>query len=992
MIENARRQVFLVALIAALALLFTAVKDPKLGLDLSGGTQLIYDVDIEQAKAEGLVDASMSDDVIMKDTLAIISERVDPNGTRDAVITRRGETGFLIELPDVGETEAEIIKRQIENLGRLEMRLVAIEGYRDNGVNFDLTKEKERLEKWLDTDDAEGAKNRAAIARYPERIDRYNNLLTKDGGRLETQLRWFPRKIRAASGQGNTWDYSFSQDSRQRAFVVAVFGPGQYGAPPPAAVEGEEPPFLVELFPINMDAEHFTGEDMNAAGVRSSTDPNSGLPCVNYEIAAGKKGDYADWSSDNKGEKSAIILNGQVRSAPSFQGRIYGSGIITGSFTVGEAEDLAKVIKTGSLQVKPEPVSSQTIGATLGKRSIELGMFSISAGAILVLMFILAYYRLAGMVAFTAIALNVFLIYGVVQFIEATITLPGIAGLVLTMGMAVDANILIYERIREEINKGKELLQAVRSGFDRAMVTILDANITTFIAGVVLYNVGVGPVRGFAVTLMVGILTSLFTALFVTRLVFHYLMDRKLLEQFKVATWFTGLHFDFVKLGKGAFAGSIIAIIAGLAYSTTVPADKVLGLDFTGGASVELRLSEPQTVAQVRDLMATDEAFNAEFPDPMVNTMGSLVDGKASSFSVKLKISEEQRAQFEEEIKAAKERGEQYEPPYKRQLLGNPRLPLVAGAFSKVENNEDPGQPVNLAYAEVHFESPVEVAEVRQRLESQRGGNPNVSPIEGDEPQTTDLWVEFPIAKNASTTDITDAITTALDGMQDTTGQPVALSNPIPSAEIISGRMVGELRTAAIGALVLSLFLIVMYIRLRFREYKYGFAAVAALVHDVLITFCGVVALNSLGLVNAEIDLPMIAAFLTIIGYSINDTIVIFDRVRENVGEHDRLGDSKETFPELLNRSINQTLSRTILTSGTTLFVVFAVFLVNRGTGSGLEGFSFALIIGILSGTYSTIFIASPVVLWLRNREAARGDTNLEGKREDAGVPAKTSA
>ena len=147
-----------------------------------------------------------------------------------------------VDYPNRNE-EAEIIKRQIENLGRLEMRLVAIEGYRDNGVNFDLTKEKERLEKWLDTDDAEGAKNRAAIARYPERIDRYNNLLTKDGGRLETQLRWFPRKIRAASGPGNTWDYSFSQDSRQRAFVVAVFGPGQYGAPPPAAVEGEEPPF-----------------------------------------------------------------------------------------------------------------------------------------------------------------------------------------------------------------------------------------------------------------------------------------------------------------------------------------------------------------------------------------------------------------------------------------------------------------------------------------------------------------------------------------------------------------------------------------------------------------------------------------------------------------------------------------------------------------------------------------------------------------------------
>lgn len=992
MIENARRQVFLVALIAALALLFTVTKDPSLGLDLSGGTQLIYDVDIDRAKQDGLVDATMSDDEIMEQTLAIISERVDPNGTRDAVITRRGETGFLIELPDVGETEAEIIKRQIENLGRLEMRLVAIEDYRDNGVNFDLTKEKERIEKWLGEENAAGIKNSITIAEYPDRIDRFNNLATKDGGRLETQLRWYPRKIHSVAGTSDRWDYSYSQDTRQRGFVVAVFTAGQYGSPPPAAVEGEEPPFLVELFPINLDAEHFTGEEMNAAGVRSGTDSNTGLPCVFYEIAAGRKGDYADWSTDNKDEKSAIILNGLVRSAPTFQGRIYGSGIITGSFTVREAEDLAKVIKTGSLRVKPDPVSSNTIGATLGERSIRLGTISIGAGAILVLLFILAYYKLAGLVAFTAIALNMFLIYGVVQFIEATITLPGIAGLVLTMGMAIDANILIYERIREEVNKGKELLQAVRSGFDRAMVTILDANITTFLAGVVLYNVGVGPVRGFAVTLMIGILTSLFTALFVTRLVFHYLMARKLLQEFKVATWFTGLRFDFVAMGKKAFAMSMIAIVAALAYSTTVPTDRVLGLDFTGGASVELRLSTPLSVSELRSKMAADSKFNAEYPDPLINTMGDVVAGKAQIYSVKLKISHEQRVQLDQELEAAKERGEQLEPPYKKQLLDNPELPLVAGAFSRVENNEDPGQPVNLAYAEVHFESLVEVAEVRKRLEAQRGGDPNVSPIEGDDLQSSDLWVEFPIAKNASETDITDAIAVALDGMTDTSGKPVALSNPIPSAEIIGSRMVGELRTAAIGALVLSLFLIVMYIRIRFREYKYGFGAVIALVHDVLITFGVVVFLNSTGIANAEIDLPMIAAFLTIIGYSINDTIVIFDRVRENVSENERLGDSKETFAGLLNRSINQTLSRTILTSGTTLFVVLAVFLVNRGSGSGLEGFSLALIIGILSGTYSTMFIASPVVLWLRNRETARGVTpDPMVKDESAGVPAKTS-
>lgn len=991
MIENARRQVFLVALVAALALLFTLVKEPALGLDLSGGTQLIYEVDIDQAKKDGLVDANLSNDDIMRDTLAIISERVDPTGTKEPVITRRGENGFLIELPDVGETEAEIIKRQIETLGRLEMRLVAVEDYNQNGVSFDLPKEKERLEAWLKEKDADDIENRVVIAEHPDRIDRFNNLTITDGGRLQSSLRWFPRKIRPDNRQSDQWEYSYANDQRANANVVAVFTPGDYATAPKATAEDEPQPFLVELFPINMDSEYFKGEDMNAAGVRSGSDPQSGLPCVFYEVAAGKKSAYADWSSDNMNKRSAIILNGIVRSAPSFKGRIFGGGVITGSFTVREAEDLAKVIKTGSLQVKPEPVSSQTIGATLGKRSIRLGVISIGVGGLLVLLFILAYYRLAGLVAFTAIALNVFLIYGIVQFIEATITLPGIAGLVLTMGMAVDANILIYERIREEIAKGKELLQAVRAGFDRAMVTILDANITTFLAGVVLYNVGVGPVRGFAVTLMVGILTSLFTALFVTRLVFHYLMDRKLLTEFKVADWFVGFKFDFVRIGKVAFGCSIAVILIGLIYAATVRSDRMLGLDFTGGASVELRLKEGLTPLELAQRMESDPEFAAEFPDPMINTVGELTGDTATAFTVKLKITEAQRNKLDELQAEAKQRGEVFEPPYKQQLLSNAQLPLVAGAFSRVQNNPWPGQPVNLAYAEVHFQNPVEVAEVKRRIEREKGGNPEVSALGGDADQTTDIVTEFPIAKDATPTEITDTITVALQEMTDVEGNPVALSNPIPSAEIIGSRMVGQLRTAAIGAMVLSLFLIVMYIRLRFHEYKYGIGAVAALVHDVLITFCVVVAFNNLGIVNAEIDLPMIAAFLTIIGYSINDTIVIFDRVRENLSEQKRLGDSKETFSQLLNRSINQTLSRTILTSGTTLFVVMAVYLVNRGTGSGLEGFAFALTIGIFSGTYSTIFIASPLVLWLRNRETAQAESSgTLAKGDGAKVAVKT--
>lgn len=983
MIENARRQAILVVLVTALAVIFAVKDKPALGLDLSGGTQLIYELDIPGARSAGELPPDVSDSEVMTETLSILGERIDPAGTRDPVITKRGEFGVLIELPDVGETEAEIIKRQIETLGRLEMRLLATPEYNEEGVRFELDDEKKRLEDWLAL---EG--NMDMVREFPERVDVFNTLSTAEGGRNNQEhLWWYPAKVMPSPRDSTRWDFADSVGQNQ-SFVVGTFDSQEYAAGPPPK-QGKDDPYLVEFYPVNMHAVHFTGEDMNAAGVRATTNPDDGTPCVQYEIAAGKKAAYADWSGDNKGNRSAIILNGFVKSAPSFLGRILNRGIITGRFTVQEAADLAKVIKTGSLQVKPEFVSSTTIGATLGARSINRGLWSICIGGVLVLLFILAYYRLAGMVAFTAIALNLLLIYGVVLFVKATITLPGIAGLVLTMGMAVDANILIYERIREEIKKGKELLQAVRTGFDRAMVTILDANITTFIAGVVLYNVGVGPVRGFAVTLMVGILTSLFAALVVTRLVFHYLIEGKKLTEFRAAGWFTGLSFDFVSKGRAAFVASVVFLVLGLGYvSVGVSTDRMLGLDFTGGASMQVSLADSRTEQQVRQELPP--AFTDEYPDPLINSLG----GEGKSFSIKVKLTSDQRDKLDRDKAAAKAAGESYEPPFKSLLLQGDSLPLVARAFSDVTNLEMPSGPTNLGTAEVHFANPVKLDDVRASLA--RYGEATVSSANPNDPEDVtearNVFVEIPVRKSVPASEIENMIAVALDELVDESGEQVALSNPIPSAEVIGSRMVGELRTAAIGAMVLSLFLIVMYIRLRFREYKYGIAAVIALVHDVLVTFCVVVVLNATGLVNAEIDLPMIAAFLTIIGYSINDTIVIFDRVRENTSEHERLGDSKETFPQLVNRSINQTLSRTILTSGTTLFVVLAVFLVNKGSGSGLEGFSFALIIGILSGTYSTMFIASPLILWLRAREEGGAGTAESVAKADSKVAVETTA
>ncbi|MDP6929055.1 MAG: protein translocase subunit SecD [Planctomycetota bacterium] len=976
MIDNARRQVLLVALVLATAIaLISTMWPPPLGLDLSGGSRLIYFVDIEAAKENEQVPDDADPEQIMLQTVAIIHERVDPTGTREAVVTRRGDRDILIELPKLRPAELDSVVRAVETLGRLELRMAADDDYNNDGVKFDMSEESKRLTEWLD---AEGEDRRELLTEDPEKVLLFNLLPQDAGGPAAGQqnLKWFPHRVKPRLDQPEAWDYAFSSNSGSNA--VAISSQERFSGKPSGPDD-----YLVEMLPINMSERYFRGEDMDPSAVGQTLD-EYGQPAVAYRIRNSRASDYADWSEEYIGKSSAIILNGYVRSAPVFQGRIYGDARITGQFTQTEVDELIKVLRTGSLQVKPTQKSKISIGASLGADSIKKGFLSIVFGGSVVLLFILAYYRLAGIVAFLAILMNITLILGSVVFIQATLTLPGLGGLVLTMGMAIDANILIYERIREEKRRGKDLLQAAKLGFERAMVTILDANITTFLAAVVLYNVGTGPIRGFAVTLMIGILTSLFTAFFVSRLIFHYMVDRKIMTDFKAAGWLTNSNFNFLRGAKIAGALSVIVIAAGIANFTQVPNAIKYGLDFTGGADLKVVFKEAKSPEELRERLRASAGFKTDFPNPVVNTAGAADGGRAREFSVKLKLSDDLRARYEAaETKHKQESDAVFEKPYKQQIMVALEDWLVPGAFEETKFSPHPSGTSDIAGTNIHFIEPVKIADVVTLIKASRGESASAVPSKGDPEAETgrDLLVEFQVAKGTPKETVTEWISKALDGnpkrglepLKDTAGNAMLLSNPIPEAEEIGSRMVGELRTAAIGAMVLALFLIVMYIRVRFHEYKYGLGAVAALIHDVFVALGIVTLCNQLGFVNAEIDLPMIAAFLTIIGYSINDTIVIFDRIRENVGDQQRLGDTKESFGDIINRSINQTLSRTILTSGTTLFVVIAQLVVNHGSGSSLEGFSFALIVGVLTGTYSTIFVASPIVLWLRNREISGG-------------------
>ncbi len=998
MLENASRQLFLVLLTIAAGIACCLLFDIPLGHDLKGGTQLRYELppDVLQqlVQKEGA-----PIDVIIEQTIAVIAERIDPTGTLDPLITRSGDTGILIELPFFEDPlELKRVRERVNNLGKLEMRMVADQDYVKDLVRFNMKAEQQRLQAWL-----QNPENKKRVTEDPREIKIFNNDQVT-GPIAFANLAWYPRLIRPTA-DGVAWDRPFSMMSQPQLSGGTVKGYEDAdfanGVVPEAMLKlPVEKRHLVEFVAINMLEQSFSGEDLDPSGVSAGPSGKGGLG-VHYSIIGARSSEYANWSERHIGKPSAIILNGYIKSAPTFESKIPGNGIITGDFTTAEVEELVKVLRTGSLRVEPQLVSSESIGPTLGRQAVERGAFSLIAGAVLVFLFMLWYYGAAGTIACVTLVLNVFLLWAAMLFMQATITLPGLGGIVLTMGMAVDANVLIYERIREEMAKGKDMLRSVRAGFERAMSAILDSNITTFLVGMVLFNVGVGPVRGFAVTLMVGIVTTVFTQFFVTRLLFHFALEKGKLDNYKPRSLFASLNLDYVASMKPCIAISAVVIGVGLAYTMFVaPREVTLGIDFTGGANMQMVVAQPASADAVRDRLQKDAVFSRDYPNAAVNTIGDSKEELAKQFNIRLKLNDGQRTAIEAGRKdhaqlrrTAEQAGAEppaaYEPPYVAELRRIFKDDLVQQAFSgAIDAPLADGQNQNLQFAQVdvHFTEPVSVAAARE-LMSKKLARCVVTPMaDVAATEAKSLRVEWTTQKATKPWQFANEVQEAIAGLADAKGKKILLSDPFPVAQEIQGRLVSDLRNAAIGALILAWALIVLYLRVRFHEYKYGIAAVVALIHDVLVALVMVVICNHLGLVQAEINLAMIACFLTIIGYSVNDTIVIFDRIRENTHENARLG-VYEPAKVLINRALNQTMSRTLLTSGLTLLVVLAQFLVNWGSDSDLESFAFAMIIGMVSGVYSTIYIAAPILIWLD-----KGDTGSTTTPAAAPVAANTNA
>jgi SecD/SecF fusion protein len=590
-------------------------------------------------------------------------------------------------------------------------------------------------------------------------------------------------------------------------------------------------PPTIEQVIVKKKAENGLAGDIvkNAMAVRG----NLGEPQIDFQLNDNGAKRFGEVTRNNIGQRLAIILDGELYSAPVIQSPIEtGNGQITGRFMVEQAQELANVLQN-PLRAPLKIVYSSDVDPTLGADSIRSGIRASIAGVFFVSLFMLCYYLLAGIVANIALVTNIIILLGVMCSIGTTLTLPGIAGVVLTVGMAVDANVLIYERIREELAKGKSLRGAIAAGYARAFGTIFDSHVTTLISSIILIFMGTGEIKGFGVTLTIGVAASLFTALVVTRLIFNFLLDHNWIKSLRMFHLIRATKLDFMKLAKPAFILSWTIILIGMGYGIFDRGSKMFGVDFAGGDSTTFSFHQKMDVEQIRTVLT-----QIGEKDSQIQYQKDVAGGGAETL----------------------------------------RVTTSNGSAEKVE------QALASQFPQAQFKTI---------------GQQRVGAVVGD-----------------------------------------------------------EIKRSAIIASLLSLFGILIYVAFRY-EFYFAVGAVVAVIHDVFMTIGCYCIAN--GVSGREFNATVVAAILTIIGFSTNDTIVIFDRIREDL----KLG-VRGSFKEIINQALNQTLSRTLITSGTVFIATFCLYVFGGGV---INDFAFTFLIGILTGTYSSIYIASALVLWLHKGE-----------------------
>lgn len=789
----------------------------RLGLDLQGGVHVVLEVDKSNLPEDEAVD-------VVERAMQVISNRVNEFGVAEPIIQKSGDNRIIVELPGLKDINRAMAL--INQTAQLEFKLLRDESELRTAI--------ERIDALLAAQITDTTQTDTSASPFGSSVAEQNpflSLIDVSGSEIivpasnvtrveEILARPDVKNFIPNGGEirgGNIRETASGQRVRSYYYMNVI--PEMTGAT------------LADAYP-----QTGSGTDIGSMGVAS----------IGFTTTDDGARTFARVTGNNIGRRMAIILDGRVFSAPNIQGRIpNGRGEITGMNSLEEAKDLSIVLRAGALPAPMEIQYKQVVGPSLGADAISSGKWASIMGLIAVFIFMAIYYRTSGLIANFALVLNLLFLLAVMAAFNATLTLPGIAGIILTMGMSIDANILIFERIKEELRAGKKTIrQAVNSGYDNALRTIVDANITTLITAFALYEFGTGPIRGFAVTLGFGIMISMFTAIVITRTLYDTLIERWHLEGVSIgkADPFGRYTFSFMKFGKTAFIITWSVILIGL-ITIGVRGGIKWGLDFQGGSLIEVHFDPPVEVQTIR------------------NALGNVtIDGQSLDLS-------------QSEIKT----------------FGEDNI-LVRVASSE--------------FSEEQLGTAVKATLKAQFPES----------LKGDE------------------------------------------SNWRRQESSVSPKIGKELMVDAMKAVGASIIGIILYITFRFRQvngFRFGVGAIVALVHDVLIV------LAVFSIIGEELSMPVVAALLTVVGYSTNDTIVVFDRIRESLGRA-----RKEGFSGVVDRSVNDCLNRTMMTSLTVLLVLG--FLLAGSTSSNW-GFSLALTFGVITGTYSSIFIASPIVVWWQN-------------------------
>lgn len=790
----------------------------------------------------------------------VLRKRIDKFGVTQPNIQRLGNSGrILVELP--GAKDINRVKKLLQSTAQLEFW----DAYKAEEFGLFISQANEVLKnlvevkKDINTEESQNLEENSKIDDLlgettadieDEIINPLIDLIKVGGQQGQPVLARFDIKDQQTVSDYLNLPQVRSLLSPEQRYVKFVWGIPQIDASLVSINTGFKNVELVELYALKGNRENIP--ELSGAVITDARQSYSstGQPTVSMQMntKGAKIWEAMTGRAFTQGSQIAIVLDDIVYSAPGVTtGAISGGNSeISGSFTLNEAVDLANVLRAGKLPASADIVQADEVGPSLGQEAIDSGVKSFLIALALVLIWMLFYYGKAGIASDIALTLNIVLIFGILAGLGAVLTLPGIAGIVLTIGIAVDANVLIYERIREELDKGKGQKEAVRDGFSNALSSILDANITTGLTALILFIFGTGPIKGFATTLLIGILTSLFTAIFISRLLIDWYINRGGKLDFSTSITkglFRNIKIDFLKKRKIAYVFSGLIILGGLASLFTTGLDE--GIDFVGGRTYQVRFAKDVNTEEVKD------ALNLTFGSVEVKTIGN---ANQLRISTKYKINENS-AEVDEEVQ------------------------------HKLYESLIPFLPDGITYQQF--------VDADNNIGKMYSGK--VSPTIADDIKRSSIW-------------------------------------------------------AVLGSLIV----VFLYILLRFKKWQFSLGAVTAVFHDVLIVI-GIFSITYKFMpFSMEIDQAFIAAILTVIGYSLNDTVVVFDRIREYLNEH-----SSWDFSRNVNVALNSTISRTLNTSLTTLVVLSAMFFLGADS---LRGLLFALIVGVVVGTYSSVFIATPIM------------------------------